>query len=279
MFAVRPNYLLAAAALLCCLANVAHGQAAAPDPRDVLRRMIATYARVSSYQDSGVVRTLPGGPGLMAGSESHRLQDASFRDETLVSFKTFYARPGKFRFEWRDPSTHASRDAVIWSNGKRAYSWGPDESGITKGYVLNSGSELRWYVDEAERRSSGAAFFVPSLLMKDVSPFPFADMLSVMEGLTLLREERIDGELCHVIKGDISGVPWALWVGKESHLLRKTRTVYTTASFHETLEKKGRVKTSIAEEVHRDIKVNVRIPEAVFRYRPRLRADDIDLTR
>lgn len=121
--------------------------------------------------------------------------------------------------------------------------------------------------------------FHPSLLMKDVSPFSFGDMISIMDRASLIREEQIDGEPCHVIKGDISGVPWVLWVGKESYLLRKTRTLYTSASFHETLERKGGVKTSVAEEVHRDIKVNGRIPEAIFRYRPQLRADDIDLTR
>lgn len=279
MFTVIPNYFIAAAVLLCCSANVTRGQTAAPDPQNILRKMVTTYERVSSYQDSGVVRTLPGEPGLIADSEIPRFRGASFRDETLVSFKTYYSRPGKFRFEWRSPSVRASRDAAIWSNGKQAYSWTPDVTGIGKGYTLSSGSELRWYVDEAQRWSGGAIFFVPSLLMKDVSPFSFGDMLSIMEGASLLREEQIDGEPCHVIKGEISGVPWVLWVGKESYLLRKTRTLYSSASFHETLEQKGRVKTSIAEEVHRDIKVNKRIPETVFRYRPQLRADDINLTR
>jgi hypothetical protein len=69
-----------------------------------------------------------------------------------------------------------------------------------------------------------------------------------------------------------------LWIGRESHLLRKTRTLYTSASFHETLEKRGRVQTSIAEEVHRDIKVNMPIPPTVFKYKPPIRVDDTDLT-
>lgn len=279
MYMMKPHYYVAVLVLLFSPVNIAHGQPATPNPRKILEEMIATYERVASYQDSGVVRTLPGDPALIADSESTRFRDVSFREDTLVSFKTYYARSGKFRFEWRGPLLRVSRDAAVWSDGKQAYSWTPDISGVGEGFILNKGSELRWYVDEAQRWSGGAVFFVPSLLMKDVSPFSFGDMVRIMEGLSLLREEQIDGEPCHVIKGDISGVPWVLWVGKDSHLLRKTRTLYTSASFHETLEKKGRVKTSIAEEIHQDIKVNKRIPEAVFRHRPRLRTDDIDLTR
>lgn len=276
---MKPYCYVTVTVLLFSLGNVAHAQPAAPSPRKILEEMIATYARVSSYQDSGAVRTLSGDPALIADSESSHFRGVSFRDNTLVSFKTYYARSGKFRFEWRSPLLRVTRDAAVWSDGKQAYSWAPDITGAGKGFILNKESDLRGSVDEAQSWSGGAVFFVPSLLMKDVSPFSFGDMLGVMEGLSLLREEQIDGELCHVIKGDISGVPWVLWVGKESHLLRKTRTLYTSASFHEMLEKKGRSKTSIAEEIHRDIKVNRRIPESIFRYRPRLRADDIDLTR
>ncbi len=265
--------------LLLCLNGVAYSQSTSQDPKAILKEMVARYAGFSSYQDSGVVQTLPSESLLAASPARPRFINIASGGDTLVSFKTHYTRPGRFRFEWRSPLLRASRDAAIWSDGKQAYSWTPDVTGIGKGFVLNSGPELRWYVDEAQRWSGGAVFFVPSLLMKDVSPFSFGDMLSIMEGLSLMREEQVDGESCHVIKGEISGVPWLLWVGKERYLLRKTRTLYTSASFHETLEKKGRVKTSVAEEIHRDIKVNEKIPEAVFRYRPQLRADDIDLTR
>ena len=274
-----PHLVAATMSLLLCLNGVAHGQSTTPDPKAILKEMVARYAGFSSYQDSGIVQTRPSESLLAASPARPRFINIATGGETLVSFKIHFTRPKKYRFEWRSPLLRASGDASIWSDGKRAYSWTPDVTGLGTGWVLNGGSELRWYVDEAQRWSGGAVFFVPSLLMKDVSPFSFGDMLSIMDGLSLLREEQVDGESCHVIKGEISGVPWVLWVGKESYLLRKTRTLYTSASFHGTLEKKGRVKTSVAEEVHRDIKVNEKIPEAVFRYRPQLRADDIDLTR
>jgi hypothetical protein len=69
-----------------------------------------------------------------------------------------------------------------------------------------------------------------------------------------------------------------LWVGEKSRLLRKTRTLYTSGSFHERLEK-GRARAYVAEEIHRDIRVNGKIPLEVFRRRPQVLANDVDLTR
>jgi hypothetical protein len=103
-------------------------------------------------------------------------------------------------------------------------------------------------------------------------------MVTSMTELALLGDERMDGEDCRVIKGKIDGTPWVLWIGKKSYLLRKTRTLYTSSSFHEMVEK-GRVKTSVAEEVHHDIKVNEKIPTEVFKYQPHLLSNDVDLTR
>ncbi|HEX8337783.1 MAG TPA: hypothetical protein VF621_13695 [Pyrinomonadaceae bacterium] len=40
-----------------------------------------------------------------------------------------------------------------------------------------------------------------------------------------------------------------------------------------------KVKATTAEEVHRDIRVNEKLPAATFSYRPRLGPRDIDLTR
>lgn len=275
---VKTYCFMAAAVLLCCLGDIARGQTATSNPQEILREVIAKYERVTSYQDSGVVRALPGEPPLIADSGSSRYRDVSPRGETFVSFKTYYARPRRIRFEWRDPRQQMTRDAAIWTDGERVYSWLPSPLPGDDGFTLSAGTSLGLYFNEAASRSSGAASLVPGLLIKDEMWFSFAFSLSEMGELSLLREERIDGEPCHVIKGKISGAPWVLWVGKGSRLLRKMRTVYTTASFHETLEK-GMIKTSIAEEIHRDIKIDERIPEAVFKRRPQLRPDDVDLTR
>lgn len=270
--------VLAAAGLLLCLGAAARGQGARPDPKAILREMTARYARLSSYQDTGVVRTLPGESMAAAAG----LPNASGAGETVVSFKTFYARPRMFRFEWKSHGPAPSREAAVWSDGRKSYSWMPSGTlgpgTLGDSFILDGGRKLRSYVGDAQRSSSGAAFFVPSLLMKDLDYVPFGEMLGHMEGLSVVREEEFDGEVCHVVGGDIAGAPWMLWVGKQSRLLRKTRTIYTSGSFHEMMEKK-RVRTTVAEEIHRDIRVDEKLPAATFKFRPRLGEHDHDFTR
>ena len=106
------------------------------------------------------------------------------------------------------------------------------------------------HLDEANRLSMGSAFFITTLLLKNVVVDPFSVMLLHAERVLLIREELIGGEICHVVKAELSGVPWLLWIGKESSLLRKTRTVYSQGFFHEP-EKR---KSFFAEEIHRDIR-------------------------
>ena len=265
--------------LLLCLSSVARSQGAPADPKTILGAMVARYSSCASYQDSGLVRTLPGESLRAGGAEGSLLLSASAAaDGVLVSFKTYFARPRLFRFEWRSSSIPASREAAVWSDGKKDYRWMPEVFPKSDRFMLYDGAPLRFNVDDALKSSSGAIFFIPSLLMEDIAPIPFGELLEHMTELSLLPEERIDGEACYVIGGRISAAPWTLWVGKETHLLRKTRTLYTSASFHETL-KKGLVKSYTAEEIHRDIKIDEKIPEETFRHKPQIRADDIDLTR
>ena len=274
----RHYFVAALISILLSFGNIALAQTVAPNPQTILKRMIARYESVSSYQDSGIVRVLPGDPTLIAGSESHRFQAVMFRDETLVSFKIYYARPRKFRFEWKSFFLQASRDAAIWSDRKQAYSWMPNVYPRNDGFTLSNRADLRFYIEEAKGLSGGAVFLVPSLVMNDVSYFSFADMVNAITELSLIREEQFDGELCYVIKGKMYGTPWVLWVGKNSHLLRKTRTLYTGGSFHEKMEK-GIRETLMLEELHRDIKINVKISEKAFEYKPQVQAHDSDLTR
>jgi hypothetical protein len=272
------NSVVAAVGLLLYLGSAAFGQSPPPEPKAILRKMVARYAGFMSYQDTGVVRTLPGESLLAAGADRQRFISVSSGAETLVTFKTFYARPRMFRFEWKSSSLSMTREAAVWSNGKKDYSWMPDRVSGSDSFTLYDGADLRFNVGEAQRLSGGAVFFVPSLLIKDVSYDSFGEMISSMTELSLVRDELFDGEACHVISGKIIGTPWVLWVGKNSQLLRKTRTLYTSGSFHEMLER-GRVNTRVAEEIHHDIRVNEKIPREVFRRRPQLLANDTDLTR
>lgn len=281
MLTVKNHYYFVKVALcfLLCTGYVANGQTVAPKPATILKEMVSRYESMSSYQDSGVVRRLPDGADLMADIDRRGYQGASLRDDTLVSFKTHFIRPRMFRFEWKSHFLSMSREAVVWSDEKRVYSWMPTLYPKDGSFTLYDQGDLRFYIDGAKASSAGAAFFVPTLLMKNASYFPFADMLSIAEKLALIKEEEVDGETCYVIVGKLSGAPWVFWIGKKSHLLRRTRTIYTAGgSFHESMEK-GIGKTFVAEEIHRDIQINERIPKAIFRYKPRLQANDADLTR
>ena len=273
----RQYPVLTAIGLLLCFHGVARSQGSPPNPKVILGEMIALYKGASSYQDSGVVNLLPGDPTLPASSKGFGFSGASYREEMLVSFKTYYARPRMFRFDWTSSSPRASREAVVWSDGKRAYSWTPDMANRDGSFTLFEEASLWACLEAAMRSSGGAAYHVPTLLMKDVSPDKFADYLNAMAEASLLREEMSDGESCHVIAGKIFGTPWVLWIGKRSRLLRKTRTLYVRGSFHDSL--KGVGETSVAEEIHRDIRINEKIPERVFRYGPQILAGDDDLTR
>jgi hypothetical protein len=249
----------------------ATAQDTSPYARTILRRMVATYASLSSYQDSGVVRLVAADPLIAAGPQPFR--HIAFSSDELVSFKTYYSRPNRFRFEWNSPSEAATREAVIWKNGKREYGWMPFRRGDSR-FELSE-SELWLHLDRAGSSSMGSAFFITTLLLKNVVVHPFSDMLLHAERVSVIREDLIDGEMCYVVKAELSSVPWLIWIGKESSLLRKTRTAYSEGSFHEPQKR----KRFIAEEIHRDVRINHKIPDSVFRFKPRLLANDADYTR
>lgn len=268
------HFLFSLMILFICFGSLAKAQSLGPNARTVLQRMIATYASASSYQDSGIVRMVPNDP-MIVGIERPLLQNVALQSDTLISFKTYYLRPNRFRFEWKNSSQGVTRESVVWSNGKRAYRWMPSESGNGT-FAFASSLDLGFHLDRALSSSLGSVFFVPTLLMKDVAVFPFADMLSIAKQMSIVREELVDGEMCYVIKADLSGVPWVLWVGERSYLLRKTRTLYSARSFHPS--NKYQRQSFIAEEIHTNIRINRGIPKSLFRYRPVLRPQDLDLT-
>jgi hypothetical protein len=240
--------------------------------------MIDRYARASSYQDTGEVRVVSADPASLSAAGGRPPVGESTEGALLVSFKTYFARPGLFRFEWKSLSRHPSREAAIWSDGRRAYIWAPAETSSDGSFILHREAGLRSQIESALRPSAGAVYHVTSLLMRGASADSFADYLGVMKEATLLGDEAVDGEPCHVIRGKIFGTPWTLWIGKESQLLRKTRTVYVRGSFHE-MPRTGAAETATVEEVRRDIRLNAPIPREVFRFRPQLRDGDLDLTR
>jgi len=262
------------AILLIGFGGLAEAQNVGPRAQTILERMTATYATALSYQDSGVVRLVPGDP-LIADRKERSFQSVSLQSDTLISFKTYYLRPNRFRFEWKSSTPAVARESVIWFDGKRAYSWMPSDSG-DETFELTSSLNLGVHLDQALSSSLGSVYFVPTLLLQKLIVFPFADTLSIARKVSIVREEVVGREVCYVIKAELSGVPWLLWVGKKSFLLRKTRTVYSARAFDPS--NKSQRQSFVAEEIHTNIRINRSVSKRLFRYRPVLGPKDIDLT-
>jgi outer membrane lipoprotein-sorting protein len=112
------NLVVASVVLSFC--SAAYAQTA----REILNGMVAQYRSLSSYSDTGDVIVAQAEPKIAP------LQDISFQrppraGDTLVSFRTYFARPKFFRFDWKSSRTR-SRDASVWSDGKKIYEWLPE---------------------------------------------------------------------------------------------------------------------------------------------------------
>lgn len=256
---------------------IAHGQTK-PNAQTIVSAMVAQYKNASSYQDSGTVSLVQAEPKFAKRFENISFQSPALNNDTLVSFKTYYARPKMFRFDWKSAMMKGPREASIWSDGKKIYEWMPSVGARDDGFTLSTSKYLTLTVDQAARSSAGTAFFLISMFISEASVVSFDQLLTRATELALIREEPVEHDLCYVIKANLSGAPWTFWIDKQSHLLRKTRTVYSYGSFHERVEK-GIRREFVAEEIHRQIRINEPVPADVFKYRPKLEAHDFDLTR
>lgn len=260
--------VLGLALCFICPGNSAIAQNPTLSAQAILQRVMKTYANVSSYQDSGVVRLVP--PDRLSASNEPVLRNASLQSDSLVEFKTYYLWPNRIRFEWKNSKEAAARLSVVWFDGKQAYLWMPTEPS-TPIFELTSTTELWFQFDRALSSSLGSVLFVPTLMLKNVTDF--ADILRTARQVSIEGEDLIDGESCYRIKAELSGVPWLLWIGKESFLLRKSKTSYSAGRFDVPMR-----ESFIAEEIHTNICLNRRLPESLFRYRPLLGAQDLDMT-
>jgi len=214
-----------------------------------------------------------------------RLLPPSSSDKTLVSFKTYFARPNMFRFDWkssvldrRSLPTTRSREASIWSDGRTIYKWMPTVATRDDSFTLSASDHLEMSIMEARSSSSTAVYPLISMFIKEANvAISFADILGRATELALLTEEAVDGEMCYVISANLSGAPWTIWIAKQRNVLRKTRTIYSYGSFDERVQTGVRHEV-IAEETRSDIKINEPISRDVFQFRPKLQTHDLDAT-
>jgi hypothetical protein len=201
--------------------------------QDVLLAMHAKYAAVRSYQDRGVVIT----------------ECPSEPEADELTFRTFFCRPERFRFEWteRHPYSglrHILYHQVIWSDGTGAFSYS-DADRITR-----AKENLTMAIAGATGVSRGAAHTVSSLLLAEVGGFS----LPQLQRLTL-DERDYEGVALYRIGGyHPHGHFYEADVGRHDLLLRKL-------SVHKD---DGAWK----DEIRRDIQIDEAINEQVFHFRP-----------
>lgn len=224
--------LLAVFILLTCKVVVL-SQHTAPSARDIISNMAVRYASLLSYEDTGVVETITVGPLA--------------KRSTDISFKTYFTRPKKLRFEWLDHFMLAKPERnVIWSDGVKAFSSYAFEDG-----KIETQETIGMMIAGATGISRASADTVPDLLMPDeIAGFSLTDLTK----LSLKGQEIFEGADCYVVEGyHPNGEPWQLWIRKD-FLLIKLRTVSTD--------------DQLKEEIRRNIKVDGKISEAL--YQPKL---------
>lgn len=203
--------------------------------QSIVEKMAAQYANASSYQDTGTVMYIKG--------------EAIDQSKTVIRFKTYFVRPHFFRFEWMETSIVASDKSlsVIWNDGKQTYeyySW--DDPAVEKEEDLSLG------IAGATGISRGSAHTIPALLMKGISGI----RLTEMTNLSILGEESFEGEDCYIVRGyHPFNFPIDVWISKRDFLLRKTKEPNDDDRSYEV-------------EIHRDVKLNRKIPPELFKFIP-----------
>jgi hypothetical protein len=208
-------------------------QKADDTPQIILEKMAAVYANSSSYQDSGFV--------------IDNFRDGSSIAGPSLTFKTYFSRPQKYRFEWIDQPflDEVKYRNIVWNDGQDTYSsYGWDSNKLIQKSSLDLG------ISSATGVSRGAAQTISVLLMNEISGF----RLTQLTKLSLLKQKKFEGVNCFVIRGERSHSSVDLWIGTNDFLLRKIRSRNYNLSYNLTY----------TEEIRRNIKLNEEIPSEIF---------------
>jgi outer membrane lipoprotein-sorting protein len=194
---------------LLTVAILPAGAGAAPDAqtptaRQILQRVAKTYARCTSYRDTGTVATIVSGGANVTQQQS---------------FSTAFVRPDRFRFEYSNASG-PKEGCVVWRKGKKVRSWWS----FTSGQTYNS---LGMAVAGATGVSGGSAHTIPSLLMKSEIG---GRLVTDLKNAKHVGDEMIGGSDCFRVDGTYVLGPMSLWVDKKLFVIRKAISQGTVGS-------------------------------------------------
>ncbi len=194
-------------------------------PLTIAKQSLEAYAALSSYGDDGT--TLAEGGGQSSSSIfSIRLQ-----------------RPDLYRIDWTYTSGSASGKGVVWSDGNGNY-FVAEKAGQEQNAQPQKMSNMQMALASATG-ISGSATSIPATFYKQ----NFGEVLDVPASgrLPLEKEgdENVGGVACHVFSykldaaktltgeakvyaakaGNLGVTTTTLWIGKQDHLIHKSRTI------------------------------------------------------
>jgi len=230
----------------------------------ILKNVQESYLSFESYSDVGSVDIVP-----------------SFAT-TLIEFKTFFSRPSKVRFEWRDWHPYFGKDRppnenIIWSDGDNSYKCFSGDRTRTQNLSLAIGG--------ATGVSSGAVHKILKLLMP--SCIALNSAWYDMHEVRILQDESVHGFSCYHLLGTVKRVnDTEAWISRDDLLVRRIRAtneinaVDNEKQFarrlaeltelgirNENLPKPTfGVSQYYQEYNYREIKINSPLPEELFKF-------------
>lgn len=216
-----PTVVASATFLLTCLvecpANDDKPLSESPTASQILERLAKAYASCKTYRDSGTVKTA--------------FHDSTGNWSTEKRFRTAFARPDRFRFEYQETTSKVEDRYVIWCHGKEIQTWWSISPGIDKPDSLGSA------IGAAIGVSGGSSHTIPALLLPThVKGWKLSDLKEAKR----VADEALGKSACFKVQGKSPIRTMTVWIDKESSLTRridyKGQDTTTTVSIEPVLD-------------------------------------------
>jgi VWFA-related protein len=187
--------------------------------REILDRVISTYASCRSYSDEGQTTATRTGFTRTA------------------RFSTAFVRPTGFRYELESESFRSR--FVIWKDGESEKSWslqlGEKEVPLEEG------------LSRVAFPSAGSSLVIPSLLMPN--SFVGVGLFELVDDPKLTGTEKIDGRQAFKVEGTLRDQVMKLWIDQSNFLILKT--------YHKLQGGAEEVTTKYKPTVNIDVSANI----------------------
>jgi outer membrane lipoprotein-sorting protein len=195
--------------------------------QQILQRMANRYATCKSYRDSGVVNSVD---IKSTGRNVHERR-----------FTTAFSRPDRLRFEDQDQLRHYGLYRyIIWANGDDVRTYWDSTPPAQQQPSLEMAVAGAFAVTEM------TTYFVPGLLMPD----RLNSLADALEKAERLEDAKADEHDCFCVGGRFAKYSMALWIDKETYLLRQIQRNADLTSF--------RTETTIAYSPAMDVELGAK---------------------